>query len=381
MRKSHLRRIGLAFALTTGIGLSGSAVTSLAGQEAGSRNEAKPDDKKPGDKKPGKKKQLRADLIARSHVWRPVDVTAMNLRTGPDAAAGGFPPFETVECDYVDRKLAGASPKFACRLSSGDEVKVKHGGQNGEVYGEVAATRLLWALGFAADRMYPVRIVCRGCPQTIGGVLRADGTRLVDPAVIERKIGRELLDGWAWQDLDRVDESRGGAPRAHRDALKLLAAFIQHTDSKEINQRVACLDEIPSESGLDCAQPLMMINDAGLTFGRANLFNQNRAGSVNLAAWSKVPVWKGRSGCTANLAGSATGTLKDPAISEEGRQFLADLLTQLTDAQLRDLFEVSRINLRTRAAGDPQSGLATADEWINAFKEKRDQIVNRSCAS
>ena len=32
-----------------------------------------------------------------------------------------------------------------------------------------------------------------------------------------------------------------GAPRAQRDALKLLAVFLQHTDRKPEQQRIVCL--------------------------------------------------------------------------------------------------------------------------------------------
>ena len=38
-----------------------------------------------------------------------------------------------------------------------------------------------------------------------------------------------------------------------------------------------------------------------------------------------------------------TGTLDKPVISEAGRAFLAGLLAQLSDAQLHDLFDVSRM--------------------------------------
>jgi hypothetical protein len=40
-----------------------------------------------------------------------------------------------------------------------------------------------------------------------------------------------------------------------------------------------------------------------------------------------------------------TGTIGDPVIHEAGRRF-ADLLSQLSDAQLRDLFEVARFRKR-----------------------------------
>jgi len=42
------------------------------------------------------------------------------------------------------------------------------------------------------------------------------------------------------------------------------------------------------------------------------------------------------------LPKSSTGTLDNPIIREEGRKFLADLLVQLTDVQLHDLFEAAR---------------------------------------
>ena len=47
-----------------------------------------------------------------------------------------------------------------------------------------------------------------------------------------------------------------------------------------------------------------------------------------------------------------TGTLDNPPISEEGRAFLAGLLVQLSDAQIRALFEVARFPIKTAAPGD-----------------------------
>ena len=40
------------------------------------------------------------------------------------------------------------TPKFECEVTPGDVVKVKYGENNGEVFAEVAASRLFWALGF-----------------------------------------------------------------------------------------------------------------------------------------------------------------------------------------------------------------------------------------
>src|SRR5688500_5965843 len=304
------------------------------------------------------KSDERKATIARAQVWSPGAIASRDIKTGAPES-NGFAFHETVTCDYLPKQLSGASPKFACLIGKDDEVKVKFGGTNAEVYAEVAATRLLWALGFAADRMYPVRVVCRGCPQTLGGIARDNKESLFDPATIERKLpAREFGEAWSWKELDQVDEEAGGAPKAHRDALKLLAVFLQHTDTKPQQQRLLCLDEASTDPNeTSCTRPFMMANDLGLTFGRANTFNLNEK-AMNLVEWSATPVWKDASGCVGNLPKSFTGTLDNPVISEQGRQFLASQLGKMTDAQIRDLFEVARVTLRLRDPIKARSGFA-----------------------
>jgi hypothetical protein len=327
-------------------------------------------------------KEARLSAIRRAQVWRATAIPSLDIKAGPPDKKG-FAPNTTVSCTYVDRKpTGGRSPKFTCAITPDDEVKVKYGQTNGEVYGEVAASRLLWALGFGADHMYPVAVECRDCP--------ADPARdsrdrrplsLFNPAAIERKMPGEVMEsapdsGWSWQELDLVSESAGGAPRAHRDALKLLAVLLQHTDTKSSQQRLVCLSEKPEDGR--CAEPFMMINDVGLTFGRGNRFNSNSSASVNFEQWTKTPVWQGPAGCIGNIRKSMTGTLDRPVISEAGRAFLADLLAQLSDGQLRDLFEVSQFPLRS-AGVRPGKPMTTTDQWVEAFKQKRNEIAGRSC--
>lgn len=326
--------------------------------------------------------ESRKSLIARAKVWHPIDTPSLDLKAGP-AGPGGFALRETITCDYVDKRLSGATPKFACRLPDRDDLKVKYldtNNKNGEVYGEILGSRLLWALGFGADRMYSVRVICHGCPAQIGGIVRDNGDRILDPAAVERKLGRELEEGWSWDELGKIDESKGGATRAERDALMLLAVLLQHSDSKARNQRIVCLDAA-TDKAQRCAEPLMMISDVGIAFGRALPRNQEPRASVNLKEWSELPVWKDENTCVGNLSGSWTGTLKDPVISEAGRKFLADLLVELSDDQLRDMFEAARVYLRPRAPQHGDSGFPSVDEWVSAFKDKRQQIVEHRCAA
>jgi hypothetical protein len=326
-----------------------------------------------------KKEDPRKAVMERSRVWSPSDIAGKDLKAGP-LGPGSFQFRETVTCKYLDKKLSGKSPKFACVIGEDDEVKVKFGGNNGEVYGEVLATRLLWALGFSADRMYPVNVICQGCPDEFLGIERPNGESRFDPAVIERKVdGHEWGEkGWSWKELDQLDGERA-APRAHRDAFKLLAVFMQHSDSKPEQQRIVCQSKAKWPDPTTCTNPVLMISDVGLTFGRATLNNANEVSGVNLTGWRETPVWTNDKQCVGNLPQSFSGTLGEPVISEAGRKFLSDLLMQLSDRQLYDLYEAARVRLRLRSPGKVDSGFATEADWVEAFKAKRQQIVKRRC--
>lgn len=309
----------------------------------------------------------RLEAIQRAQVWMPGDVRTKDLRRGPQGP-GAFLPDQLVECDYVEDTFEGKSPKFECALSPDDRVKVKYGAGNGEVYAEVAATRLLWALGFGADRVYPVRVRCRGCPHDFRGKPEPSRSELVDPATVERKfdgrpVGGDEDSGWTWPELDLVDEAAGGAPRAHVDALRLLASMLQHTDSKAVNQRLVVLPD---------GHPFLLINDLGLTFGRANILNRNSVGSADLSDWAHTPVWAMGPGCVANIERSYTGTLDHPRIGEPGRAMLSGLLDQLSREQIEEMFDVSRIAERSRRS---------VTDWADAFDRKRAEIRNRRCAN
>jgi hypothetical protein len=334
--------------------------------------------------------ERRAQALRRARVWTAVPVERMDVVAGPDDSRR-FRFLTPVRCDYQDKKLRGHSLKFSCTLADGDTVKVKVGDSNGEVFAEVAASRLLWALGFGADHMYPVRLICRGCPSRFGGTRLPTGEWQFDAAAIERPLEGAVFsdnDGWAWWELTHVDARQGGASAAERDALTLLAAFLQHTDNKAEQQRLLCLGEPAQRPADTCAHPLLMLNDVGLTFGAANFLNDNGMGSANFRAWSAEPVWKDAERCTANLRPSFSGTLSNPHISDAGRQFLADLLMRLSDRQIADLFAVSRMAERRHEVSVPTgSELPTvalargtpSGEWVRAFKQKRDAVAGTRC--
>ena len=323
---------------------------------------------------------VRLAALRHAQVWLPGDIASKNLSLGPQEESS-FRPEAVVTCDYVEEKQTG-TPKFDCAISPDDKIRVKYGEQNGEIYSEVAASRLLWALGFGADRVYPVKVVCKGCPaDPMKNPKKTEGTREFAAAVVERKLPGDAIElrkdsGWAWVELTFVDQTSGGAPLAHRDALKLLAAMIQHTDNKPQQQRLACLDTVHGLAAQEdghCKHPFMMIDDLGKTFGRATMGNGDAESAVNFKAWSNTPIWKDAKGCVAHLSKSFTGSLEHPKIGEDGRKFLSGLLSQLTEQQVRDLFEVARFTKRDTNV--------SIDDWVRAFNQKRDEIASARCTN
>ena len=215
---------------------------------------------------PKDRERVRADALRRAKVWLPpaTPIAAVDLAVnppGPDA----FGINDIVPCKFELKSSEGRTPKFQCIRAGGEVLKVKYGHNNPETFGEVAATRLVSALGFGADRMYVVgKVRCFGCPAFpypkvgIFDALRSDASRAVDfeMAVIERRLpGREIEGGWGWPELSSVDAAAGGATRAELDALRLLAVFLDNWDGKPVNQRLLC-SEASSQAG-ECEQPLV----------------------------------------------------------------------------------------------------------------------------
>ena len=68
-------------------------------------------------------------------------------------------------------------------------------------------------------------------------------------------------------------------------------------------------------------------------------------------------------------------------MSEAGRRFLADLLGQLSDAQIRDMFAAGTIDKRGWPSPRHYKNNGTIDQWMQAFKGRRDEVVNHHCPS
>ena len=125
-----------------------------------------------------------------------------------------------------------------------------------------------------------------------------------------------------------------------------------------------CLDELPAQPDQPCAQPLLMMQDLGATFGPTK---------VNIAAWRDMPVWVDPQICSVSMKPLPYhgATFPDVRISEAGRAQLAQALSSLSRDQIEAVFTDARFP-------DFQSGTDDARDlqaWVSAFERRVDQIV------
>lgn len=334
--------------------------------------------------------QHRLDALARAQVFVPDAPANASIDVSRDARAESpLAPGALLECRYEPDRTSGTTPKFDCALPSGAVVKVKYGA-NPEIHAEVAATRLLSALGFAADYVIIAdRVRCYGCPRSpyrsrqiaewffLAGVLDRflDYSEYVDfdaPAVEAKLEWRAVevgdAEGFGFYELPAVDPSRGGATRAELDAFRLMAVFLAHWDNKASNQRLVCLGDRGDDSDAPCASPLLMIQDAGATFGPRK---------VDHAGWDAAPIWRDAGGCAVSMTGLPWGgaTFIDTDITEAGRRLLATKLAAIDDRQIETLFRSARFpDART---GQPNA--TDVGPWVATFKRKVAEIGGRTC--
>jgi hypothetical protein len=322
----------------------------------------------------------RFAYVSRAIVWEPPHIaklTAESIRMGEPAS---LKPDEQISCTYLrksHKELGGLTPKFECETRDKKTYRIKYGMK---AHTTVVTSRLLWALGFGASISTPVHVTCDGCsadpwnkPDPIQGK-----TTFIEAVVQEMKPGKEITItglaevGFSWKkDLPLVSHNNGGATRAQLDALKLVAVLLQHGDSKPANQKLICRPQDYDANENVCRQPYMYIYDLGKSLGSDGL----EVHPLNFEKWKHQSVFKGKTACIGNLqqnAGNGSEGLTFPRISEEGRLFLAHLLSQFISDRSRvvAMFAVAHMDV-----ADPRH---SADDWADVFISKAQEIIHHT---
>ena len=320
---------------------------------------------------------------------------------GYDTAAGprpGAPQVDQngrgnpVNCRAADKpqKVGGTLPKFYCSVpgnvdEDGDVVRYKvkphfkgssRDKRDGEVYGEFLSSRFSRALGFFADDEWVADVTCPDCEKSLTKPFQGAKYTPFQPAVgIEMSIGDGIDVGCDGDDTASLSGSLeklllAGAPMAEIDAFKLWLAFIDHDDTKEQNQKFACLDSHKNSDGTRTCEPgqaIFYVSDMGSTFGSTTASEKK----ATLALWKgKDPIKVSGGKCT-----TTAKSVGDTQISEEGRELLAANLQRLLDAEAQNglitrVFKASRNDERDQPA----------EAWTAEFVRKAKTIINAHCS-
>ena len=366
----------------------------------------------------------RQDAIRKAAIYTPKAVAEVDIMAGPAQKKKEFQFHmnDKVTCEFVTpgQQMGGNTPKFLCKITrvesldgtvqtasgeiNDDPLKVKFGDDNREVYAEIISSRLLWSLGFYTDAWYPIRVDCTNCPADPETGSGDRGPRTFKEASVVRKLdGHKMVEtgkdeeGWSWKEFEALN----GRPTYEKDGLKLMAAFISHSDNKPPQQRLTCdtvtTDTTTQPPTVTCNVSEMVVQDVGATFGSGGLFTNNDTAKVNLHEWTNKPVWKkvGSASetnkqppqCEAVLHKSLTANdgLNDPTISEEGRRFTAGLMCQLSDQQITDMFKLARVAEMPEfhnGDGSFKQGMTEdtiVQQWVTVFKQKREDVAAGRC--
>ena len=283
----------------------------------------------------------------------PGDIASRNIKVG--AAGRNRLRARSRRQLRLHRREADGHAEVRLRHFSRRQDRVKYGEENGEVYSEVAATRLLWALGFGADRVYPVKVVCNGCPEDpMKNSKKVDGTREFAAAIVERKLRRRrhraaqgFRLGMGRAQFRRPDERRRAAGASRR------AEAARGDDSAHRQQAPAAAARVPRQSARPAGPERRQLHASVHDDQRprqdvraGDMYNADKKSAVNFEAWSSTPIWKDERHAWRSCRSRLPDRSSIRRSAKSGRKFLADLLAQLTDQQLRDLFEVARFTKR-----------------------------------
>jgi hypothetical protein len=262
------------------------------------------------------KKKVNGDVSENAVLWTDGNIADRDLFLGP----GGDemkPDVSTVT--FVENDKSGHNTKFRIKDAAGHEYIAKVGR---EARPEVAANRILYALGYKTEIQYIAPTI------TIPGKGSFENVRLeARPGNIKR------LDQWKWRDnpFTGTDELQG---------LKIMMVFFLNWDLLDMQNKVLKVkngDEIEHD---------YIVSDLGATFGKVG--NNNIPIFYRLGRTTDKPqVWSDagfirkveRGRIQFDFKGKSHDIMDDVTVAQ-GR-WLADRLLQITDTQLDDGFRAA----------------------------------------
>jgi len=284
-----------------------------------------------------------------------------------------------------------------------DRVKVKylkpaypdHNPRFNEVFTAVAATRIMWVLGFPADEVYPAgAAACIGCgPDPFGNKLAENKASLKDaPDVfkvvnVERELPLDQIapeddETWSWADTAKSysDGEWSRQQKVEFDAYRLALGLIHYHNALPQQNRLVCAqwDNAAPAVPKHCRKPMIYVHDMGSTFGKKrssfDLFGTNPRG--NYSAWLPQTVFANGENCELRAT-----LLGDKQVLKEAQDLMIQRVSKLDKDTVKAIFRSARFQMmdqqqikRLKEKGSQNPEEAALDEWTNTFLSRVEEI-------
>lgn len=280
-------------------------------------------------------------------LWKqPTDIRSRDLLVGP-GGVGMQPDLRRIA--FIKEEKGGYSKKYRVKDASGREWVAKIGK---EAQSETAAVRLLWGMGYLTEINYLVPRV------TIPGKGTFTNVRFE-----ARPDEWKRTDEWKWSKNPFV-----GTPELQ--GLKIMMALINNWDIKDANNVIVYVK--------DSNESRYVISDLGATFGHASTtplfwrFTRSRNNPVKYSQAEFLEKVKGNR-VVLHYGGKNRGLFNN--ISVQDATWVADLLSQLSDRQIRDAFRAanytpSQIDLLARTVRERANELRSLQPSIRISKNR-----------
>jgi len=284
-----------------------------------------------------------------------------------------------------------------------DHFKVKylkpaypsHDPRFNEVFTEVAASRIMWVLGFPSDPVYPAAsAACIGCTDDpFGSNLQDSKASLKDAPTVFNvvsagkdqpwdEINPEDDETWSWDDTNKLyaDGEWTHQQKVGYDAYRLALGLIHYHNALPQQNRLVCAEwarEVAGHPRL-CARPVIYVHDLGSTFGKKrsgfDLVGTNPRG--DFGAWEAQTVFVNPATCELRAT-----LLGDKQVLKEAQDLMVQRVGHLDRETVKSIFRTARFQMmdqkqlkRLRQGGVQDAAAAALDEWTNVFMKRIDEI-------
>lgn len=289
------------------------------------------------------KTSVSAEESATPVLWRqPANIASENLYYGPGGEAHA--PRGKV-FTFVKEDMSGTNPKFVVEDEEGVRWKVKLGF---EAKPETVATRLLWAVGYAADEDYFLpAIEVNGLPHLRRGSQYVDSDGVVHNVRLERHRPGKKISEWKWKDNPFVGDRE-------LNGLRVMMALINNWDLKNINNGIIEKKHDDSET----PERVYSVTDLGASFGTPGFASTQKKAKGNLQEYEHSAFMTKITPEYVDFATPARPSLvrffNIPAFARRVRmeelgkhvprkdaRWIGDLLIQLSPEQIADAFRAA----------------------------------------